>query len=123
MRFLLLIILLLSLAAMQSGCYYDVEEELYPDSLSCDLTNVTFSQTVEPLIVAKCQSCHNSNTMNGNISLVGYQNIQEQAENGNLLGVIRHESGYSAMPQGESQLPQCQIESIQKWIDNGAPND
>lgn len=123
MRFLLFIIALLSLAATQTGCYYDVEEELYLDTLSCDLTNVTFSQTVEPLIVAKCQSCHNNGVMNGNITLEGYQNIKEQAENGNLMGAIRHESGFSPMPQGENQLPQCQIDEIQKWIDNGTPND
>ena len=123
MRFLIFVISLLSLAAMQTGCYYDVEEELYPDTLACDLTNVTFSQTVEPLIVAKCQSCHSNAVMNGNISLEGYQNIKEQAENGNLMGVIRHESGFPSMPQGEPQLPQCQIDEIQKWIDNGTPND
>lgn len=125
MRFLLLIITLLSLAAMQTGCYYDVEEELYPpDSTACDLTNITFSGTIEPLIVAECAAtCHSNAVMNGNISLEGYQNIKEQAENGNLMGAVRHDPGFSPMPQGGSKLPQCQIESIQKWIDNGTPND
>lgn len=116
-------ILILYLAASTSSCYYDVELELYPGSIECDLTNVTYSGTVEPLIISKCQSCHNNNTANGNINLEGFNNIQQQASNGNIIGAINHDSGFSPMPQGQPQLPQCQIDEIQKWIDNGTPND
>lgn len=117
------IILFVFLAGLLSGCYYDVEEELYPDQPLCDNTAVTFSGTIQPLIMSKCQNCHNSATMNGNISLEGYDNIQQQAANGNLPGVVNHDPGFSPMPQGEPKLPDCQIEAIQIWIDNGTPND
>jgi len=116
-----LILLIFPLAL--SGCYYDVEEELYPDQPLCDNTAVTFSGTIQPLITSKCLSCHNNALMNGNISLEGYDNIQQQAENGNLFGVVNHDTGFSPMPQGEPKLPDCQIEAIQIWIDNGTPND
>lgn len=117
-------ILFLVVASALTGCYYDVEEELYPGSQNCDNTAVTFSERIQPLITANCsQSCHSNATMNGNISLEGYDNIQQQAENGNLMGVITHETGFSPMPQGQPQLPQCDIEAIQAWIDNGTPND
>lgn len=111
------------IAALMTSCYYDVEEELYPDQPLCDNANVTFSGTIEPLIISKCQSCHNNALMNGNISLEGFDNIKQQAENGNIMGVVNHEPGFSPMPQGEPKLPDCQIEAIQIWIDNGTPND
>lgn len=123
MHKLILGILFLSLVVAFNGCYYDVEEELYPGSQECDNTAVTFSERIQPLIVTHCQNCHDSNVMNGNISLEGYDNIKQQAENGNLMGVISHQTGYSPMPQGQPQLPQCDIEAVQAWIDNGTPND
>jgi hypothetical protein len=106
-----------------TSCYYDVEEQLYPGSVVCDNTNVTFALTIEPLIVSKCLGCHNNNVSSGSISLEGYANIKTQADNGNLLGTVSHASGFSAMPKNEPKLPDCQIESIQIWITNGAQND
>lgn len=117
------VLLILSVMVIASGCYYDVEEELYPDQPLCDNTNVTFSGTIQPLILSKCQGCHNNSSQSGNISLEGYDNIQQQAANGNLFGVMNHDPGFSPMPKGEPKLPDCQIEAIQIWIDNGTPND
>jgi hypothetical protein len=106
-----------------SSCYYDVEEQLYPNSVVCDNTNVTFALTIEPLIVSKCQGCHNNSVSSGSVSLEGYANVKTQADNGNLLGTVSHAGGFSAMPKNEPKLPECQIESIQIWITNGAQND
>jgi hypothetical protein len=106
-----------------SSCYYDVEEQLYPGAEVCNNTNVTYALTIEPLIVSKCQGCHNNNVSSGSITLEGYANIKTQADNGNLLGTVSHASGFSAMPKNEPKLPECQIESIEIWITNGAQND
>lgn len=110
-------------AFMLFSCYYDVEEQLYPGSVACDNTNVTYALTIEPLIVSKCLGCHNNNVSSGSISLEGYANVKTQADNGNLLGTVSHAAGFSAMPKNEPKLPDCQIESIQIWITNGAQND
>jgi hypothetical protein len=58
-------ILYLSIAALTlslSACYYDTEEELYPNSFSgnTDTANVTYSGTIAPLLAANCNSCHSS---------------------------------------------------------------
>ncbi|TVR40199.1 MAG: hypothetical protein EA392_04490 [Cryomorphaceae bacterium] len=116
-------IIFLSLAALLSSCYYDVEEELYPDFKLCDPENVTFSGTIQPLINTKCVSCHGNTNPGAGISLVTHSQIQAQALNGNLLGTMSHSSGFSPMPKNEPRLPQCQLEEVQIWIDNGAPND
>jgi len=40
-----------------------------------------------------------------------------------LMGTIKHEAGYSAMPKNGMQLSDCKITQTQKWIDDGTPNN
>ncbi len=104
------------------SCYYDIEEELYPNT-TCDNSNVTFSGTIEPLINSKCVSCHSGSAPSGSIALNGYDNMKAAADNGLLLETISHEPGYSPMPQNEPQLPACNIEAVSIWISDGTPNN
>lgn len=122
MRHLLSILVILLIGTSHQGCKYDIEEELY-GPVDCDLSDVTFSQNIEPLIVTHCFPCHSEVEQFGNISLEGYDAIVEQAENGNLLGSVRHDPGYEAMPEGEAKLPDCDIAAIEAWIENGTPNN
>ena len=58
------------------SCYYDNEEELYPNgSAPCDTSNVTFSNSVMPVINQYCISCHGGSFPQGNIFLDNYTNI------------------------------------------------
>ena len=45
-----------------SSCYYDTEEELYPDSGSstCDTISVSYATDIVPIVSAKCSTpgCH-----------------------------------------------------------------
>ena len=90
---------------------------------SCDTTNVTYTGTISPLLIAKCAGCHNSATSSGNINLTTYSGAQLQALNGRMLGAISHTPGYTPLPQGGSMLPDCEIDEIRIWIENGAPNN
>ncbi len=118
---------LILIVAVITGCYYDTEEKLYPQvSTTCDLSNVTFTTTVKPILQASCFSCHsNSNYINsgGGVKLENYSDVQTLAKSGKLMGVINHASGFQAMPQGGSKLPDCEILKLQKWIDNGTLNN
>ena len=120
-------IILLLLIVFITGCYYDSEEKLYPQiSNSCDLTNVTFAATVTQILQASCFSCHsNSNAANsgGGIKIQNYADVLILANNGKLMGTITHASGYQAMPQGGGKLTDCEINQLQKWIDNGKLNN
>lgn len=120
-------IILLLLIVSLTGCYYDSEEKLYPQlSASCDLTNVTFAETVTPILQASCYSCHsNSNAANsgGGIKIQNYADVLTIAKNGKLMGTVNHSSGYQAMPQGGGKLTDCEINQLQKWIDNGTLNN
>jgi hypothetical protein len=123
MKFSVHIIMFLLSSFMLTSCYYDVAEQLYPEAFACDTTSVTYALTIEPLMVSKCVGCHSTASASGSINLEGYNNVKAQADNGNLLGTVSHSAGFSAMPKNEPKLPDCQIQAIQIWINNGAQND
>ena len=122
----ILSILLIIFVATMAGCYYDNAEKLYPViSTTCDLTNVTFSGTVKPILQASCFSCHsnsNASSSGGGIMLENYADLKSSAS-GRLMGAVNHVSGYSAMPKGGGKLTDCEISQLQKWIDNGVLNN
>lgn len=105
------------------SCYYDKEDELYPKTAACDTTDVTFTNNVFPVINSNCTSCHSGSAPSGNIRLENYNDISAAANNGRLLGVIRHESGWSPMPKGGGKLNDCDIAEIEAWVNDGTPNN
>lgn len=108
-----------------SGCYYDIEEELYAGGSPCDTANVTFAAVVNPILANNCQSCHNSGIASGNVRLDSYAEIKKYVDNGKLLSAIKQEGTLAkAMPPPPSApLGDCQINQIEVWINNGAPNN
>jgi hypothetical protein len=102
------------------SCSSDNEEEFY-NQIGCDVENVSFSSTIDPIIDQNCKSCHFNGNRTG-VTLVTYENIKISAESGELLGSIKHLPGYDPMPQG-GKLDDCTIEKIETWINNGTPNN
>ena len=116
------LILFLSVLTMSlSACYYDVEEELYP--AGCNIDSVGFAADIFPIINQNCLICHSDAANFGNVSLADYSKVKRYADDKSLLGSVRHESGYSPMPQGQAKLSKCDIEKIDKWIAEGAKNN
>ncbi len=113
-----LLIVLLS----NTGCYYDKEEILYPQTV-CDTANVTYSGSVVPLLLSNCTSCHGGSTPSAGIGLDTYAGVKTQVTNGRLWGAVSHATSYSAMPKNAAQLSTCSLAKIRKWIDAGAPNN
>ncbi|WP_114779487.1 hypothetical protein [Botryobacter ruber] len=104
------------------GCYYNVEEELYPSN-ACTTAAVTFSSTIRPILARNCTSCHSGPSPEAGLDLSAYAGAAAVANNGKLLGVITHASGFPPMPQDASKLPECQISQIRAWVEAGAPNN
>lgn len=105
-----------------SSCYYDVGEELYPPS-SCDTSAMSFKVDIAPIFKANCVECHNKTLMHGNVSLDNYGGVLEVVQNGKLIGVINHNPGFPPMPRNQAKLPQCTINKIEAWINQGALNN
>lgn len=106
-----------------TSCYYDVEEDLY--NTQCDTAGVGFAADVSPLITAQCLQCHSaaSAPFFGNVNLETYNDVKVYVDNGKFIGSIRHDSGYSPMPQGQAKFSSCNISKIEKWIADGALNN
>jgi len=93
------------------------------ESTSCDTVNVSFSAHIWPVVQNSCLGCHSGASPSGGISLTNHQQIASAATGGRLLGAVRWESGFSAMPQNGNKLSDCTITQIKKWIENGTPNN
>ncbi|SDL33859.1 Cytochrome C oxidase, cbb3-type, subunit III [Catalinimonas alkaloidigena] len=106
-----------------SGCRYDNEEDLFPAPVAPDSTEISFAQTIQPLLTAHCTGCHGTDTPSAGISLVGHSNVKKWADTGQLLGAIAHQTGFSPMPKGGSKLPAADIERVRRWIEQGTPNN
>lgn len=89
----------------------------------CDTTTVTYSITITNLVQKNCISCHNAQTSNGGVRLDNYTTVKQQADNGQLIGVVNHDNGYKVMPPSGVKISACNIEQIKKWIDEGAQNN
>lgn len=91
-----------------------------PDIGGCVTANVKFSTFVQPLVVNRCQGCHNSASTGGGIFLRNYAEIKATVQNGTFYGSISHATGYSAMPKVGTRLSTCELAKIKAWIDAGA---
>jgi len=105
-----------------SSCYYDVEEVLYPPT-NCTTDNMSFTTDINPILSYNCFVCHSEAANNGNVTLEGYSNVMIYVNSGQLMGAIKHQSGFTAMPQNSSPLSDCDISKIEQWIAQGALNN
>ncbi len=111
------------------GCYYDNKEDLYEyvevevEGSLCEFTDVSYSMELQELFNLNCNNaCHNAVDQFGGVVLDSHASLLNYVTNGSLISVINHESGFSPMPPG-AKLEDCDIEKIQFWVDNGAPNN
>jgi hypothetical protein len=110
---------------MLSGCYYDKENELYPYTDCGDTVNITYSQSIAPIMVANCNVCHSKAVASGGVVTDNYADLSVVAKNGALwTGVNWEGPAQTHMPQGSTdKLPQCDLTKIKKWIDAESPNN
>jgi len=106
-----------------TGCYYDNEEELYPQAPECDTLNVTYSATIALIMETNCNDCHGGASPNANVRTDTYDGLKIIADDGKLWGAVNHEIGYSPMPKDRPKMNDCDLKKIGIWLDNGALND
>lgn len=105
-----------------SGCFYDVEEVLYPGE-ECNPVNVSYSSDIQPIFVRTCFVCHSASARLGDVSLEDFNEVLIYVNRGSLVGSINHESGYIPMPENAPKLPACDIQKIEKWVEEGSRNN
>ena len=124
MKHFLLFSSLVVVLASTTGCYNDKADKLYPTT-GCSTDTVTYSSTVHTIMAQSCaiSGCHDAASQSGGVILDAYTGVAAVATDGRLMGTVNHASGYTAMPQNASKLPDCQIAQLQQWVTNGAPNN
>ena len=105
-----------------SSCYYDNEQLLYGEQ-TCNNETVTFAANVSTIINRNCIQCHSASMNSGGVTLEGYENVRVHAESGRLIGAVTHAGGFSPMPKNAPKLSDCDIDAIQKWVNEGALNN
>jgi len=111
------------LAALLSGCYYDVESELYGPSVPCDTAAVTFAGHIEPLIATECAGCHSGASPDGGLTLEGHAAIAAAFTTGGAEDRVNRTAGSSGAMPPSGPLSSCDLSSLSAWIQAGAPNN
>jgi mono/diheme cytochrome c family protein len=103
-----------------------------PSATSGAPGEISFSGQVMPILMAKCQMCHNSATTLGGWDASSYDSVMTTGEHGpvviagdsanSLLAQLLQGSGGKIMPPSGA-LPQDQIQTILDWIQAGASNN
>jgi len=114
------------LVLLMVKCTYKKEAIAYPDIVPCDTSNVRYSVQVTSILSNNCYSCHATavaNASGGGNALDTYNKLKPYAQSGLLINVIKHTPGYDAMPKSGGKLSDCNINMIQKWLNDGMPNN
>jgi uncharacterized membrane protein len=127
MRKLWLVVLAVTAGIVMSGtigCSKTSEDKLAANT-TCDTTSVSYATGVVPILQDNCYGCHgaSSNAGSGGIVLEGYSNLKVYADNGYLSGNISHAPGYIGMPYGKPKLPDCEVNTVVAWVNQGAKNN
>ena len=114
-----------------TSCYYDTEEELYPDSgipLTCDTISVSYTTDIVPIMNSKCSysGCHAGSNAAGGIALETYAGVKAYIDDqkSRFISSIIWDGNASTMPKGaSSKMIDCNINTIKAWINSGYPNN
>lgn len=109
-----------------TSCFYDKGDVVYPTTaVTCDTTNVTYSNQIVSILNAECNYCHGAaaNSIGGGIYLNTYAAMKPYVSNGSLLNSILQNGKASPMPRNGSKMDNCSISKIQSWIKKGALNN
>tara|TARA_B100000780_G_scaffold276491_1_gene245185 strand:- start:2299 stop:2667 length:369 start_codon:yes stop_codon:yes gene_type:complete len=102
---------------VSTSCYYDNEEDLYPQSFECDTTAITYDGKVGAIINQNCATsgCHDG--ISGAISLTNYGAVKAIVDNGKLENRVL--ISRDMPPTGN--LTYCEYQQLEIWLSKGAP--
>lgn len=107
-------------SAFQTGCK---KEKVPPSFLSETCPDTIFYQTqIRTMLDVNCSTsgCHGAGGAGG-VTLLTHSQVSDKAND--LLKVIRHDSGVTAMPLGGSKLPDSIANQMSCWITQGKLNN
>ena len=111
----LTILILLVIAA---GCRKDKVAVEPFNPAECSET-ISYTEDIQPVLDINCSTsgCHNANSGSAGYVLETHSQVADNADV--ILSVIRHESGFSPMPQGGNKLNDTIIQDFECWVSQG----
>jgi hypothetical protein len=119
----------IALASLLSACSYtNSADTLTP----CNLPQtVSYQVDVLPILKQQCYRCHSADKYkvlsSSTLNMEDFSSLKYYATPANgrnnisyLVGNIRHDSGFIPMPYDGGKLSDCEIATIQAWVDAGA---
>jgi hypothetical protein len=97
--------------------------------IPCDsaATVISYSKHIAPLMENQCgskNSCHNNTSAGGGIALEDYNGVSYAAATGQLISCIVWDGSTKFMPQNTStKMDACYISEIQRWVNDGFPDN
>ncbi len=110
-------------AIFSDSCYYDNEEDLYPELSICKTDSMSYANQIVPILSDYCLSCHSAAANQGGVNMEGYAQVKQYVTDQRFLKSIRHDNGVSQMPKNGDKLDSCTISKVAAWIDQGALNN
>lgn len=141
--FIVLVIVLLVMLSLSPACTSGTATS--EDTSTTGVSGVSFSKDIQPILDSSCVICHQGTAAPGGLNLeagLAYKNLVNaqstqsplmlvapgDSDSSYLLHKLRNTQGQIGgsglrMPYGNSPLPQGQINLIQQWIEQGAPDN
>jgi hypothetical protein len=116
------IIGIIVMVLLGSRCTRDNEEDLFAGEL-CITENITYAADIAPMMQQHCNVCHSITAPQANVVTSQYASLRAIVIDGRLLGSVKHEAGFVAMPFGLPKLDDCLILRLESWINAGALNN
>ncbi len=91
---------------------------------TCEIAeNISYSKDIAPIIEQKCFMCHAPDVYKkkaSRVKIYDYKSLVSVAKDGRLLGAIKHEPGFIAMPYRKNEkIDNCSIALIEAWVTSG----
>jgi hypothetical protein len=91
--------------------------------IPCDPSLTSFSEDIFPILKDYCVGCHGDNREDGGVNLSSHAEILASVNNGTLVGTMKRQISFAAMPPLGSFVSSCRIAQIENWIAAGALNN
>lgn len=85
----------------------------------CNTSNVTYTNTIAPLMATWCSGCHGATDPSAGIDLSNRTVVEAQARSGALVGTITHTTGFAKMPPSGPKMDDYSISQVKAWISGG----
>ncbi|MFK7807780.1 MAG: hypothetical protein AB8F74_08295 [Saprospiraceae bacterium] len=97
------------------------------DGSNCETTDLTYNGEIKNILNTNCalSGCHSEDQATTQGAMHDYAAAKAFVDFGRVVGAINHNEGFKPMPfpTGTDKLSDCNIDKIEAWIADGAPEE